>query len=157
MLKPSLQTLLTRRVFFFFLLLTFVSCHTLDPHYKTQENLDLSIEAFNFEFESKALESSARFVHPSFRSKYMAKSLEITQRVTFFEATNIETKFFKNDVPAVLTLEGPEEGFTRAIVTIRYQVAVLPRTKLKTLLVEQEWVLHQGQWVVIPDLKTLLE
>ena len=157
MLRPNFPTQFIPRVFFLLLLLAFVSCQTLDPHYKIQENLTLSIEAYNFEFESKALKSSARFVHPSIRSHYMAKSLEITQRVTFFEATNIETKFFKNDVPAVLPLEGPEEGFTRAIVTIRYQVAVLPRTKLKTLLVEQEWVLHQGQWVVIPDLKTLLE
>ena len=157
MLRPNFPTQFIPRVFFLLLLLAFVSCQTLDPHYKIQENLTLSIEAYNFEFESKALKSSARFVHPSIRSHYMAKSLEITQRVTFFEATILDIKFFKNEIPAVTTPKGPEEGFTRTIVTIRYQVAVLPSTKLKTLTIEQEWVLHRGQWVIIPDLNSLLE
>ena len=66
-------------------------------------------------------------------------------------------KFFKNGVPAVITSKGPEKGFNRAIVTIRYQLAILPSTKLVTRLVEQEWVLEGEQWMVIPDLSTLLE
>ena len=69
----------------------------------------------------------------------------------------LDIKFFKIGVPVVITSKGPEKGFNRAIVTIRYQLAILPSTKLVTRLVEQEWVLEGEQWVVIPDLSTLLE
>ncbi len=157
MLKFNSSFILIQRVFFFLLLLSSVSCETLDPYYKTQENLDLSIKAFNFEFESKAIDISSRFVHPAHRANYMAKSLEMSQRVTFFEATTLDIKFFKLGVPALITSKGPEKSFDRAIVIIRYQLAVLPSTKLKTLVVEQEWVLEGKQWVVIPDLSKFLE
>ena len=100
---------------------------------------------------------SSRFVHPANRASYMDKSLELTQRITFFEATILNIKFFKNGVPVALTPKGPEKGFNRAIVIIRYQVAVLPSTKLVNRLIEQEWVLEGGQWLVIPDLSGLLQ
>ena len=156
MLKSKYTTNLVQKVIFFLLLFTSVSCETMDQYYKTQENLDLSIEAFNFEFESKAMNISSRFVHPANRASYMDKSLKLTQRITFFEATILNIKFSKNGVPVALTPKGPEKGFNRAIVIIRYQVAVLPSTKLVTRLVEQEWVLERGQWLTIPDLRGLL-
>jgi hypothetical protein len=156
MLKSKYTTNLVQKVIFFLLLFTSVSCETMDQYYKTQENLDLSIEAFNFEFESKAIDISARFVHPAHRASFLAQSLELTRRITFFEATILDIKFFKNGVPAVITSKGPEKGFNRALVSIRYQVAVLPSTKLVTRLVEQEWVLERGQWLTIPDLSGLL-
>ena len=96
-------------------------------------------------------------VHPAHRANYKAQSLEMTQRITFFEATILDIKFFKIGVPVVTTSKGPEKGFNQAIVTIRYQLAILPSTKLVTRLVEQEWVLEGEQWMVIPDLSTLLE
>ena len=154
MFKPN-QTFLLITIFFL-LLFGSVSCGTMDQYYKTQENLDLSIKAFNFEFESKAMNSSARFVHPSQRAYFMGKSMEMTQRVTFYEATVLDIKFFKNGIPSINTSKGPEKGFDRAVVVIRYQVAVLPSTKLKSLIIEHEWVLNQGQWSVIPDLDSLL-
>ena len=100
---------------------------------------------------------SSRFVHPANRASYMDKSLELTQRITFFEATILNIKFFKNGVPVALTPKGPEKGLNRAIVIIRYQVAVLTSTKLVNRLIEQEWVLEGGQWLVIPDLSALLQ
>ena len=157
MLKSNYTPNLVQRVILFLLLFVSVSCETLDPYYKTQENLDLSIEAFNFEFESKAMNISSRFVHPAHRANYKAQSLEMTQRITFFEATILNIRFFKNGVPVALTPKGPEKGFNRAIVIIRYQVAVLPSTKLVNQLIEQEWVLVGGQWLVIPDLSALLQ
>ena len=99
---------------------------------------------------------SSRFVHPANRASYMDKSLELTQRITFFEATILNIKFFKNGVPVALTPKGPEKGFNRAIVII-HQVAVLPSTKLVNRLIEQEWVLEGGQWRGIPDLSALLQ
>ena len=64
MLKSNYTPNLVQRVILFLLLFVSVSCETLDPYYKTQENLDLSIQAFNFEFESKAMNISARFRPP---------------------------------------------------------------------------------------------
>ncbi|MBT6854788.1 MAG: hypothetical protein HOA09_04285 [Nitrospina sp.] len=157
MLKSNTTPNLVQRVIFFLLLFASVSCETLDPYYKTQENLDLSIEAFNFEFESKAMDISSRFVHPTHRASYMGKSLEMVQRITFFEATILNIKFFKDGAPVAITAKGPGEGFNRAIVVIRYQLAVLPSTKVVTRLVEQEWVLEGEQWLVIPDLDIFLE
>jgi hypothetical protein len=84
MLKSKYTTNLAQRVIFFLLLFTSVSCETLDQYYKTQENLDLSIEAVHFEFESKAMDISARFVHPAHRASFLAQSLELTRRITFF-------------------------------------------------------------------------
>jgi hypothetical protein len=157
MLKTTPPLTLVQRVFFFLLLLVSVSCETLDPYYKTQENLDQSIKAFNFEFESKAIDISARFVHPDHRANYMAQSLEMSQRVTFFEATILDIHFFKNGTPATITPKGPEKGFDRATVSIRYQLAVLPSTKLKNLFIEQEWVRQGENWWIIPDLSRFLE
>lgn len=138
------------------LLLIFVSasCRTLDPYLKTQEDLDLSIKAYNLEFESKAIDRTARFVHPAHRAEYMEKSLEMTKRLNIFDATTLDIRLFNNAVPIPL---GAKEDFDRAIVVIRYQLAVLPSTKLKNPIIEQEWVLYQEQWVIIPDLSAFLD
>jgi hypothetical protein len=131
-----------------------VSCQTLDPFHKTQEELDLSIKAYNLDFESKSIDRSARLVHPEHRAQYLAKSLEVTKRITIFEASTLGIKFFNNGVP---TLSLPDEDFDRAIVIIRYQLAVLPSSKLTNLISEQEWVLYQNKWFTIPDLSAFLE
>ena len=132
----------------------FASCGTLDPYLKTQEDLDLSIKAYNLEFESKAIDRTARFVHPAHRAEYMERSLEMTKRLTIFDATVLDIKLFNNGVQTSI---GSKENFDRAVVVMRYQLAVLPSTKLKNPIIEQEWVLYQEQWVIIPDLSTLLD
>jgi hypothetical protein len=129
-----------------------ISCKTLGSYRKTQKNLNLNIKAFSNEFESKTVGSSAEFLHPDHRSKYLAQSLGMTKRITIF-ITDIQTSnFLKDKVPAFLISRGPEEGFNRTIVTIRYQIAVLPSTKVKSLLVEQELVLNQKQWVIMSQI-----
>lgn len=140
----------------FLLLLIFasVSCKTLDRYYKTQEDLDLSIKAYNNAFESKAFDMSGRFVHPTYRSEYLAKSLEMSKRITIFEASILDIKLFNDGVP---TSSETAKDFNRAIVLTRYQTAILPSTKLETLVIEQEWVLYQEQWVVIPALSQFLK
>ena len=75
MLKCSNRNPSGHKLILLLLLLTTVSCHTLDANFKIQENLTLSIEAFNDEFESKGFNSSARFVHPDHRSNYMQKAM----------------------------------------------------------------------------------
>ena len=113
----------------------FASCGTLDPYLKTQEDLDLSIKAYNLEFESKAIDRTARFVHPDHRAEYMERSLEMTKRLTIFDATVLDIKLFNNGVQTSIV---SKENFDRAAVVMRYQLAVLPSTKLKNPIIEQE-------------------
>ena len=138
----------------FLLMFVFASCETLDLYLKTQKDLDLSIKAYNLGFESKAIDRTAPFVHPAHRAEYMEKSLELTKRLTIFDSTILDIKFFNNGVKTSI---GSKEEFDRAIVVIRYQLAVLPSTILKNPTIEQEWVLHQEQWVTIPNISELLD
>jgi hypothetical protein len=138
-----------------FLIMFFLaSCATLGLYFKTQKDLDSSIKAYNLGFESKAIDRTALFVHPAHRAEYMEKSLEITKRLTIFDSTILDIKFFNNGVQTSI---GSKEDFDRAIVVIRYQLAILPSPILKNLTIEQEWVLHQEQWVTIPDISQLFE
>lgn len=152
MLKSGYSRILTALL----LILIFysASCKTMSPFYQSQEDLDLSIKAYNFEFESKAIEASARFVHPDHRPKYLAQSLDIAKRISIFEATILDIKLFNN---GVRISSGSNESIDQAIVVIRYQAAILPSTKLESIIIEQEWVRYQEQWVTIPDLTRFLE
>ena len=138
----------------FLLMFVFASCETLDRYLKTQKDLDLSIKAYNLGFESKAIDRTAPFVHPAHRAEYMEKSLELTKRLTIFNSTILDIKFFNNGVKTSI---GSKEEFDRAIVVIRYQLAVLPSTILKNPTIKQEWVLHKQQWVTIPNISKLLD
>ena len=82
----------------FLLMFLFASCETLDRYLKTQKDLDLSIKAYNLGFESKAIDRTAPFVHPAHRAEYMEKSLELTKRLTIFDSTILDIKFFNNGV-----------------------------------------------------------
>jgi hypothetical protein len=132
----------------------FASCETLDFYLKTQKDLDLSIKSYNLGFESKAIDRTALFVHPAHRAEAMEKSLERIKRLSIFDSTILDIKFFNNGIQTSI---GSKEEFDRAIVVIRYQLAVLPSTILKNPTIEQEWVLHQEQWVTIPDISELLD
>ena len=138
----------------FLLMFVFASCETLDRYLKTQKDLDLSIKAYNLGFESKAIDRTAPFVHPAHRAKYMEKSLELTKRLTIFDSTILDIKFFNNGVQTSI---GSKEDYDRAIVVIRYQLVVLPSNKVKNPIIEQEWVRYQEQWVTIPDMSALLD
>jgi hypothetical protein len=84
----------------------------------------------------------------------MTKSLEMTKRLDIFDSAILDIKFFNNGVQTSI---GSKESFDRAIVVIRYQLAVLPSTKLKNLIIEQDWVPQQEQWVTTPDISALLD
>jgi hypothetical protein len=138
----------------FLIMFVLASCETLGLYLKTQKDLDSSIKAYNLGFESKAIDRTALFVHPAHRAEYMEKSLEMTKRLTIFDSTILDIKFFNNGVQTSI---GSKEDFDRAIVVIRYQLAILPSTILKNPTIEQEWVLHQEQWVTIPDISQLFD
>jgi hypothetical protein len=66
----------------------------------------------------------------------------------------LDIKFFNNGVKTSIR---SKEEFDRAIVVIRYQLAVLPSNILKNPTIEQEWVRYQEQWVTIPNIIKLLD
>jgi hypothetical protein len=138
----------------FLLMFVLASCETLDLYLKTQKGLDLSIKAYNLGFESKAIDRMALFVHPAHRAEYMEKLLEMTKRLTIFDSTILDIKFFNNGIQTSI---GSKEDYDRAIVVIRYQLVLLPSTKLKYSIIEQEWVRYQEQWVTIPNISELLD
>jgi hypothetical protein len=144
------------RIKLLFLFLLIVSCGTLDPFRQSQEELDIKIKAFNFEFESKAFARAARFVHPDFLKNFRQKSLEVSKNTTFLENTTLDLKLFKDDEPISLTPSVSAEDFNKGEVTIRYQVSILPSIKLKTIIVTQEWIKLKGVWVVIPKIDSFL-
>jgi hypothetical protein len=144
---------------FLFLFLLIVSCETLAPFKQSQEELDIKIKAFNFEFESKAFVRAARYVHPDFLEYFQQKSLEVFKKTTFLENTILDLKLFKDNQPVRLTPSDSDsaEDFNRSEVTIRYQVTTLPSTKLKTIIVKQEWMKLNDTWVVNPKIDSFLK
>ena len=139
-----------------FLFLLIVSCGTLDPFKQSQQELDIKIQAFNFEFESKAFARAARFVHPDFLKDFREKSLDVFKNTTFLENTTLDLKLFKDEQPVRLTAPDSAEDFNRGEVTIRYQVSILPSTNLKTIIVTQEWIKLKDTWVVNPKIDSFL-
>lgn len=139
-----------------FIFLFIVSCGTLDPFKQSQEELDIKIKAFNFEFESKAFARAARYVHPDFLEDFRKKSLEVSKNTTFLDNTILDLKLFMDDQPVRLNPSDPEDDFNKGEVTIRYQVSILPSTNLKTIIVNQEWMKLKDTWFVNPKIDSFL-
>ena len=145
------------KLLFLFLFLLIVSCVTLNPFRQSQKELDIKIKAFNFEFESKAFARAARFVNPDFLKDFQEKSLKVFENTTFLKNTTLELKLFENDKPVRLIPSDSAEDFNRSEVTIRYQVTILPSTKLKTIIVTQEWKKLKNGWFVNPKINSFLK
>jgi hypothetical protein len=141
---------------FILLFLLIVSCGTIDPFKQSQDELDIKIKAFNFEFESKAFARAARYVHPDFLEDFQQKSLEVSKNTTFLENTILDLKLFNDDQPVRLTPSDPTDDFNKGEVTIRYQVSILPSTSLKSIIVKQEWIKLKDVWVVNPKIDLFL-
>lgn len=123
---------------------------------QNQEELDVKIKAFNFEFESKALDRSSRFIHPEFMEAFQKNSVDFKKKVTILESDRLDLKFFMDDKPVTITPSLFEEDFNRAELKVRYQLSILPSTKIKTIIVKQEWVRHKSFWYVLPNLDSFL-
>lgn len=132
------------------------SCGTLAPFKQSQKELDIKIKTFNFEFESKAFKRSSRFVHPDHLTNFQKKTLEIERKVSILGASTLNLKFIKGGEPIASAPSLLETDFDEAELMVRYQLSVLPSTKVKTILVKQEWVRLNNSWYVIPDLEPFL-
>ena len=141
---------------FLLVLLFLVSCETINPFMQSYEELDTKIKLFNLEFESKALNRCSRFVHPDFLKEFQKKSLDFQKNVTILGTTTLGIKIFKDEKPVITNFSTFKTDFNKAEILIRYQLSVLPSTKIKTLMVKQEWVKLNDIWFAIPNLDSFI-
>ena len=119
---------------------------------KMQGDLQDSVYKFNKRFEGKMMDISSVFVKMDKRRGFLTDSLKVKDQIVFYDSSLLDIQLFKDDLLIKQNSSGAEEEFNKAIVTIRYQLAVLPSNKIKTILVDQEWVQEDEQWWVVPDL-----
>ena len=136
-------------------LLFLVSCGTINPFMQSYEELDKKIKLFNLEFESKALNRCSRFVHPDLLKEFQRKSLDFQKNVTILSTTTLDIKIFKDGKP-INNSSVLETEFDKAEILIRYQLSVLPSTKIKTITVKQEWVKLNDIWFAILNLDSFI-
>jgi hypothetical protein len=138
-----------------FLACLLAACASADYNRKT-ERLDKSLRVFNLQFESKMIDNVLPLIHKDEREAFAIDSLEFRDRVTFYETSPIDIRYFKDDKEAETTANGPEEGFNKVITKIRYRFVALPNNQVRTTIVEQEWVYENESWFVKPKLKPFL-
>lgn len=122
-----------------------------------QDNLDTNVYQFNKRFEGKMMDLSAGYVSQAKRKDFLIDSYIVKEKITFYDRSILDIKYLDGDQPVKITVEGPEKEFNKAIVTLRYQISVLPSNRLKTIILDQVWVLNEEQWQVEPDLGVLLK
>ena len=144
------------KIKFLLVLLFLVSCGTTNPFRQSQEELDTKIKLFNLEFESKVLSRCSKFIHPDFLEEFQRKSLDFQKNVTILGTTTLDMKIFKDGKPIITNSSILETDFNKAEILIRYQLSVLPSTKIKTIIVKQEWVKFSDIWFVIPNLNSFI-
>lgn len=122
-----------------------------------QDELQTNVYQFNKRLDGKMMELSAGYVTQEKRKDYLINSKEIKEKVTFYDRSIVDIKYLDGGQPVKITAEGPEKEFDKAIVTLQYQISVLPSNKLKTIMLDQVWVLNEEHWQVEPDLGALLK
>lgn len=139
------------------LMLTLFSACAQYSLIKIQDDLETNVYQFNKRFEGKMMDLSAAYVSLAKRKDFLIDSNKIRQKVTFYDRSIVDIQFLDGDQPVRKTAEGAEKEFNKAIVTLRYQISVLPSNQLKTIMSDQIWVLNDEQWQVEPDLSVLLK
>ncbi len=122
-----------------------------------QDDLQTNVYQFNKRFSGKMMDLSAGYVLMDKRKDFLINSNKIKEKVTFFDSSLLDIQYFNDDQPVKKTSEGAEKEFNKAIATMRYQISTLPSNQLKTIIVEQKWVVDEGLWMVEPDLDVFLK
>jgi hypothetical protein len=138
------------------LALTFSAC-AYDPAYNSINILREGVNGYNHRFESKLMESASPFVAEGKRGEFLADAMQVKEKVSFYEASIIDIKFYQDDQPIKTSQKDADEIINRAVVVLRYQLSILPSNSVKTVLIEQEWNRQGGTWFVSPDLKKYFE
>jgi hypothetical protein len=122
-----------------------------------QDELQTNVYQFNKRLEGKMMDLSAGYVSQEKRKDFLINSKAIKEKVTFYDRSIIDIQYLDGGQPVKITSEGPEKEFDKAIVTLQYQISVLPSNQLKTIMLDQVWVFNDEQWQVEPDLGVLLK
>ncbi len=149
-------TLLMRTTQIYLLLALFSACAQYSIS-KLEHDLQTNVYQFNKRFSGKMMDISVVYVSLENRRDFLIDSNKIKDNVSFFENSILDIQYFDGDQPVKITVDGAEKEFNKAMVTIRYQISVLPSNQLKTIMVDQKWVLNEGQWQVEPDLSVFLK
>jgi hypothetical protein len=132
-----------------------ISLFSACSHYSTMtlnDDLQANVYQFNKRFEGKMMDLSSAYVLQEKRKDFLVNSTYIKEKVTFYDSSILDIKFLDGNHPVQKTAEGAEKEVNQAIVTMRYQVAVLPSNQLRTILIDQVWMLNGEQWQVQPNL-----
>lgn len=103
------------------------------------------------------MDLSAAYLPIENRREFMVNSLKVKENVIFYDSSILHIQLYNDDQPVQTSLDGPDEEFNKAIVTMRYQMSILPSNKVETVLVDQLWRWENKEWFVIPDLDTFLK
>jgi hypothetical protein len=122
-----------------------------------QDDLQTNVYQFNKRFSGKMMDLSASFVLMDKRKDFLINSNQIKEKVTFFDSSLLDIQYFNDGQLVKKTTEGAEKEFNKAVATMRYQISILPSNQLKTIIVDQTWVLDEELWMVDPDLSVFLE
>ena len=117
-----------------------------------QEDLQTKIYQFNKRFEAKMMDLSASYLPINKRRIFLIDSLKIKENVIFYDSSILGVQLFDGKLPVQIQVDGPEKEFNKAIVTMRYQMAVLPSNQIKTIFIDQLWLWKNKEWYVVPDL-----
>jgi hypothetical protein len=148
--QPLLHNL-SRKFFVLFFIFFWTACAHYS-HVDREENLQAKIRQFNKRFEAKMMDLSASYLPIAKRRQYLTDSLRIKENVVFYESSVLDAKLFNDDLPVQTKTDGPAEEFNKAIVTMRYQLSILPSNQLKTIIVDQIWQWENDDWYVDPKL-----
>lgn len=157
MKNPTLLIPLAFKATLACLLLTMLSACSNYALMNLQDNLQTNVYQYNKRFDGKMMDLSAAFVSSPLRKEFLIDSNEIKEKVTFFDRSILDMQYFDGDQPVRKTPEGAEKEFNKAVVTLRYQISILPSNQLKTVILDQTWVLSEKRWMVEPDLDAFLE
>lgn len=122
-----------------------------------EDDLQTNVRQFNKRFSGKMMNISVAYVSLEKRRDFLIDSNEIKEKVTFFNNSILDIQYFDGDQPVKKTTKGAKKEFNVAIVTMRYQISVLPSNQLKSIIIDQKWLLSEEQWQVEPDLSVFLK
>ncbi|MEE9165539.1 MAG: hypothetical protein V3U15_04675 [Nitrospinota bacterium] len=140
------------KIYIYILCLIVTNC-AWNPFHKSGEKLNKSIRVFNSDFESKQGEKAAFLVHPDQQEEFLTKIIDVNDKIIFYESSIFKTTFYKDGHPIKQDRNGEiADEIDKTIVTMHYRLVISPSTKLKSVIIEQEWVRVGKDWFVKPNL-----
>ncbi|MGP0566470.1 hypothetical protein ACTRW9_05815 [Nitrospina sp. 32_T5] len=124
------------------------------------EDLETITRAYNNFFESRHPDGGVTYVRDDLKSAYLMQYAQVKDRVIFGQSQRINQALYKDDELVPLTeqvLEAEHPPFNKAVITMRYEVATKPSNRVRTVVYDQEWLLQNGRWVLVPNLDPFIK